>query len=159
MVVPIRLPAFPSRCLYRIFCFVRAVIHALCCYSFLPFMRRTHSSFMFCTHLSFMRRTHSSFMFCTHIPRSCVVLTFIVHALYLHPSFMRRCVALIHCSCFAHTHRSCVAASHSFILHVSHSLIIHASHSFSVQVSAMHVAAWSLLDLFFSLTCIKFQAI
>ena len=93
----IRLPAFPSPCLYQIFCFVRAVIHALCCYSFLcldAFI--AHASHSFIVHVS-----HSLIVHASH--------SFTIHASYSHSSFMRRTHSLF----MHHTHLPFMRRTHS----------------------------------------------
>lgn len=83
----------------------------------------------------------------------------------IHSLWLRRDNPIIHCtsqSSIVHTLQSSVAhpslsfslhASHSRIVHTSHPSVVHASQSFSR--SCISLAAWSLLDLVFSLTWIK----
>lgn len=79
----ITLPAFPFPCLYQIFCFVRAIIHALYCYSFLcldVFIAHALHLYVVLIHRSCFALIHFSYI--TFIYHSCVVLIFLAHALH-----------------------------------------------------------------------------
>ena len=98
----------------------------------LSFMRRTYSLFMCRTRSLFMRRTHLSSMCRIHALRSGVAFIY------------RSCITLIHRSCVTLIPHSCV----TLILRSCVALILYLCFSH---------AARSLLDLLFSLTCIKSQ--
>ena len=98
----IRLPVFPSPCLYQIFCFVRAVIHALCCCSFLCLdafiVHALHSLTVPASHPSIIHASHS---FIVHASHSFIIhesQSFIVHASHsfsVHLSAMQLGASLI----------------------------------------------------------------
>lgn len=122
--------------------------------SFIPYVAFTcHSGVPFI--LSFMCRNPHIIVQASH-------LVIIQVSQPTHSLWLRRDNPIIHCtsqSSIVHTLQSSVAhPSHSFSLHASHSRIVHTSHpsvvhaSQSFSRSCISLAAWSLLDLVFSLT-------
>lgn len=97
--------------------------------------------------------------------------SFITHA--LHPRYTHySCVAFI-CMHSSLIRRTLHPASHSYTIYALRSSTFHASHSFPIPArtrwlftnrscvarSCISHVAWSLLDLLFSLTCIKSQTL
>ena len=115
----IRLPAFPSPCLYQIFCLVRSVIHALCCYFFLcldAFI--AHASQSFIIHAS-----HSFIVHASHSPIVHASHSFAIHASHSHSLFMRThslFMCQIHLPFMHRTHiyGSCVALRNFMFIHL-----------------------------------------
>lgn len=146
----IRFPVFLTPCLYQIFCFYYSS-HSCTIFCFCLILRWIY---LCIAHFY----TFYLFMHCNQIYWSYIITlhSFIHHVLHLHFLLMR-CIF---------TYFSCIAMSHLFVNHVLHTLIvhalnlylfiIHAFYLFSVFISAIYVIAWSLFNLFFSLTYIKF---
>ncbi len=105
--------------------------HTLCCLSFCSCISRSciTSLAISASHSSII---HASQLFTIHASHSSII----------HES--HSCIALIHCSYIAFIYHSCVAC-------IPQSCIA------LIPCSYFSYSAWSLLDFFFSLTCIKSQ--